>query len=360
MRYACLIYYNPKTLFGGSPEAKAVLAECSTHDDKLKESGHFVMGEALELPDAAMTVQVRNGKMSATDGPFMETKEMLGGIVLIEARDLAFGTSRWSSKLVHGGLRYLAHGHVRLARESAVERDILMRRTAPHLTRPMAQLFPRYANTPQSTYALTVAGVGAGDALRRLAGTPSSVLPRPRSVPAAQALTLVPGLRETGLRGGLLAFDGTLTDGRIHIGPQGEAMKSFSVRDGFGLTLLREAGIRLAVVTARRSSIVEHRAAELKFDVVLQGVGDKASALAQLCTTAGIALDEAGFVGDDWPDLPAMLSAGFAASVADAPSAGDPRHRQHDKSRIASAAACACSPSSCASVASSVLIAMPP
>lgn len=88
MRYACLIYYNPKTLFGGSPEANAVLAECSTYDDKLKESGHFVMGEALELPDAAMTVQVRDGKMSATDGPFMETKEMLGGIILIEARDL--------------------------------------------------------------------------------------------------------------------------------------------------------------------------------------------------------------------------------------------------------------------------------
>ena len=52
MRYACLIYYNPKTLFGGSPEAKAVLAECSTHDDKLKESGHFIMGEALETPNA--------------------------------------------------------------------------------------------------------------------------------------------------------------------------------------------------------------------------------------------------------------------------------------------------------------------
>jgi hypothetical protein len=88
MRYACLIYYNPKTLFGGSPEANAALAECATYDDKLKETGHFVMGEALELPEAAMTVQVRAGKMSATDGPFMETKEMLGGVIVIEARDL--------------------------------------------------------------------------------------------------------------------------------------------------------------------------------------------------------------------------------------------------------------------------------
>lgn len=121
--------------------------------------------------------------------------------------------------------------------------------------------------------------------------------------------------------------DGTLTDGRIHIGPQGEAMKSFSVRDGFGLSLLREAGIRLALITARRSSIVEHRAAELKFDEVLQGASNKAEALAGLCAGAGLRLDEAGFVGDDWPDLGAMLSAGFAASVADAPA--EVRARAH-------------------------------
>lgn len=116
-----------------------------------------------------------------------------------------------------------------------------------------------------------------------------------------------------------LDVDGTLTDGRIHIGPLGEAMKSFSVRDGFGLTLLREAGIRLAIITGRRSSMVEYRAAELKLDRVLQGVGDKAAALAQLATEAGLQLRETAFVGDDWPDLAAMLDAGFAASVADAP-----------------------------------------
>ncbi len=88
MRYACLIYYDPKTLFGGSPEANAVLDECSTYDDKLKQSGHYVASEALVMPDDAMTVQVRDGKMSAVDGPFVETKEMLGGIVVIEAEDL--------------------------------------------------------------------------------------------------------------------------------------------------------------------------------------------------------------------------------------------------------------------------------
>jgi hypothetical protein len=88
MRYACLIYYHAKTLFGGSPESNAALEECSTHDEKLRASGHFVAAEALELPENAMTVCMRNGVMSATDGPFMETREMLGGVVLIEARDL--------------------------------------------------------------------------------------------------------------------------------------------------------------------------------------------------------------------------------------------------------------------------------
>ncbi|WP_117193189.1 YciI family protein [Rhizobium terrae] len=88
MRYACLIYYDPKILFNGSPESNTALAGCAGYDDVLKASGHFIVGEALEMPESAMTVQVRNEKMSATDGPFMETKEMLGGIVIIEAQDL--------------------------------------------------------------------------------------------------------------------------------------------------------------------------------------------------------------------------------------------------------------------------------
>ncbi|OLT39958.1 glycerol-3-phosphate dehydrogenase [Saccharomonospora sp. CUA-673] len=131
-------------------------------------------------------------------------------VALVEAHDLAFGTSRWSSKLVHGGLRYLAHGEFGLAHESAVERDILMTRTAPHLTRPTAQVFPTYGQ--RSSALLTRGGLHAGDALRRIAGTPSALLPRPRAVPAAEALALAPGLRTQGLRGGLLAFDGALTD----------------------------------------------------------------------------------------------------------------------------------------------------
>ncbi|MDF2585533.1 MAG: glycerol-3-phosphate dehydrogenase, partial [Mycobacterium sp.] len=63
-------------------------------------------------------------------------------VVLVEKHDLAFGTSRWSSKLVHGGLRYLATGNVGIARRSAIERGILMTRNAPHLVSAMPQLVP--------------------------------------------------------------------------------------------------------------------------------------------------------------------------------------------------------------------------
>jgi 3-deoxy-D-manno-octulosonate 8-phosphate phosphatase (KDO 8-P phosphatase) len=118
----------------------------------------------------------------------------------------------------------------------------------------------------------------------------------------------------------LMAFDvdGTLTDGGIHIGPTGESHKRFSVRDGLGLVLLQQAGIRVALVTGRNSAIVAQRARELRIDTVLQGVGDKAAAMLELCAGAGVDPAHAGFMGDDWPDLPAMLAVGFAATVPDA------------------------------------------
>jgi 3-deoxy-D-manno-octulosonate 8-phosphate phosphatase (KDO 8-P phosphatase) len=130
-----------------------------------------------------------------------------------------------------------------------------------------------------------------------------------------------------------LDVDGTLTDGRIYIGPQGEAMKAFNVRDGFGLTLLREAGLQLAIITARQSEIVRHRAAELGIAVVMQGERDKLAALQTLCRNLSITPDQVGYAGDDWTDLPAMLAAGFAATVVDAPEAV--RSRAHWVSTLA-------------------------
>ncbi|MBK1785439.1 glycerol-3-phosphate dehydrogenase/oxidase [Prauserella cavernicola] len=176
-------------------------------------------------------------------------------VALVEARDLAFGTSRFSSKLVHGGLRYLAHGDLAIARESAVERGILMTRTAPHLTRALGQLFPLFDGTPRAERLLTTAGLHAGDALRRSARTPSSLLPRPRSVPAAEALALAPGLRPTGLRGGLLSFDGALTDDARLVVALARTAASFGARV---LTRLRVSELTADRVRARDELTGEH------------------------------------------------------------------------------------------------------
>ena len=88
MRFACLVYFDPKIMFGQSAEANAVLAETGPYNAEITASGNRLSGEALVLPNEAVTVRVRNGKMSATDGPFMETKEVLGGFIMIEARDI--------------------------------------------------------------------------------------------------------------------------------------------------------------------------------------------------------------------------------------------------------------------------------
>lgn len=133
-------------------------------------------------------------------------------VVLVEKHDLAFGTSRWSSKLVHGGLRYLASGDIGIARRSAAERGILMSRNAPHLVKAMPQLVPLLPSMSRGQRALVRVGFGAGDVLRVLAGTKSSVLPRPRRIGVQEAIAMAPTIRREGLDGALLAYDGQLID----------------------------------------------------------------------------------------------------------------------------------------------------
>lgn len=133
-------------------------------------------------------------------------------VVLVEKHDLAFGTSRWSSKLIHGGLRYLATGNVGIARRSAVERHILMTRNAPHLVHAMPQLVPLLPEMSRASRALVRVGFAAGDGLRRLAGTSAATLPRSRRVDARRAVELAPTVRTDGLDGALLAYDGQLID----------------------------------------------------------------------------------------------------------------------------------------------------
>jgi glycerol-3-phosphate dehydrogenase len=133
-------------------------------------------------------------------------------VAAVDAGDLASGTSRWSSKLVHGGLRYLAGGHVALAYESAAERDMLLRRTAPHLVSALPFVLPLTPFVPASRAWLVRAGFAAGDALRAAAGTPRAALPRSRRISAPEVRRLTPAVRRSGLRGGLVQWDGQLVD----------------------------------------------------------------------------------------------------------------------------------------------------
>ena len=133
-------------------------------------------------------------------------------VLAVDAHDLAFGTSRWSSKLVHGGLRYLASGHVGVAHESAVERGILMEVTAPHLTHAIPTLMPFGSSVPHHQAGAARAATWAGDVLRRGARTSVRTLPRPRHLSGTEALQLAPPLRRQGLRGAMLGWDGQLED----------------------------------------------------------------------------------------------------------------------------------------------------
>ncbi|MFJ3653710.1 glycerol-3-phosphate dehydrogenase/oxidase [Streptomyces nigra] len=133
-------------------------------------------------------------------------------VAAIDAHDLAFGTSRFSSKLIHGGLRYLASAQFDVAHESAVERGVLMERTAPHLVRAQPFVLPLTPLVSRAQSALAWAGFRAGDTLRLAARTARATLPAPRRLSAVETRHLAPALRTQGLRGGLLSWDGRLTD----------------------------------------------------------------------------------------------------------------------------------------------------
>jgi 3-deoxy-D-manno-octulosonate 8-phosphate phosphatase (KDO 8-P phosphatase) len=116
----------------------------------------------------------------------------------------------------------------------------------------------------------------------------------------------------------VLDVDGVLTDGRLYFGADGESLKVFDVRDGLGIKLLKEAGIEVAILSSRRSPIVERRARELGIERVIQGASNKGEHFAALAATTGMAPEQCGYIGDDWPDLAVMAQVGFAVAVADA------------------------------------------
>jgi hypothetical protein len=89
MKYLCLVYVEEKTLDAlPQSELQALVDESLDHDEVLRRSGHYIVSDALQSVETAKTVRVRSGRVLTTDGPFAETKEQLGGFVLIEARDL--------------------------------------------------------------------------------------------------------------------------------------------------------------------------------------------------------------------------------------------------------------------------------
>ncbi|HEU5034313.1 MAG TPA: glycerol-3-phosphate dehydrogenase/oxidase [Mycobacteriales bacterium] len=131
-------------------------------------------------------------------------------VALVDKTDLAAGTSRWSSKLAHGGLRYIAAGQLGVAWESMVERNHLLRTIAPHLVQPMRFVIPSLPSNGIGDRMLGRIGFGLGDVMRAAARTPAA-LPATRWVGAAEARSLAPALRAD-VSGGFLHVDGALED----------------------------------------------------------------------------------------------------------------------------------------------------
>ena len=116
-----------------------------------------------------------------------------------------------------------------------------------------------------------------------------------------------------------LDMDGTLTDGSINIGSEGELFKRFDAKDGLGITTARRHGLRIAVITGRKGPIIQRRTEELGIgEDVMSGVSAKKKALQILADKYNLSLEEIAFMGDDLNDLSALHVAGLSAAPADA------------------------------------------
>jgi len=116
----------------------------------------------------------------------------------------------------------------------------------------------------------------------------------------------------------LMDCDGVLTDGRLYFSENGEALKVFDVRDGYGLALWHKAGFRSGIISGRKSPIVETRARDLGIDFVWLGREEKVAAFHELVAAANIAHEEIAFIADDTIDLPLFPLVGLSVAVADA------------------------------------------
>jgi 3-deoxy-D-manno-octulosonate 8-phosphate phosphatase (KDO 8-P phosphatase) len=110
----------------------------------------------------------------------------------------------------------------------------------------------------------------------------------------------------------LLDVDGVLTDGNLLYSGSGEESKAFNTQDGFGLRLLREAGVDVGVITARKSEVVTRRANELKMRYIYQAVRNKNDAFKEIMKVSGLKPYQIAYMGDDWLDLTLLQQVGLA------------------------------------------------
>ena len=116
----------------------------------------------------------------------------------------------------------------------------------------------------------------------------------------------------------VMDVDGTLTDGKIYYGNDGELFKAFDVRDGYRLVKCEEYGIITAIITGKTSKIVEGRARDLKIKEVHQGVSNKIEVLKTLIEKYNLDKSQVAYIGDDVNDIECMQYCGFSACPADA------------------------------------------
>lgn len=114
-------------------------------------------------------------------------------------------------------------------------------------------------------------------------------------------------------------IDGVMTDGGMYYTAEGDVMKRFSVKDGWGVIFLRRLGIPLAIMTGENSPVVAKRAAKLKIDRCYLGVSDKLTLARELCDEYGITLDDVAFIGDDLNDVPLLRAVGVSGCPVNTP-----------------------------------------
>jgi 3-deoxy-D-manno-octulosonate 8-phosphate phosphatase (KDO 8-P phosphatase) len=112
--------------------------------------------------------------------------------------------------------------------------------------------------------------------------------------------------------------DGVFSDGRIYLGNDGEELKAFHTKDGFGIKALGSSGVDVAIITGRKSAIVANRMSALNVKHIIQGQEDKLPALIDLAEQLNLTLNEIAYIGDDIPDLPCITHVGLGVAVSDA------------------------------------------